>query len=361
MRENTGESAGNFMERYDVYFGSFASRGGTFTPFYEFSEKDGSLTYKGRLEGLFNPSYTNFDKEFRFFFSVSKDQETGKGFVHVWKFEDGAMVFLDKYHTGGNDPCYVMADRTNSFVAAANYTSGSFRIWKLNEDGKLTPYGQTKRHQGRSIDPKRQTHPYCHSTVWSPWHDIVYVCDLGTDRIVWYKKDEDKQAFIKEGQAKVKPGSGPRHLAFAPDRQVCYLLNEMGCTMTVYKVLNNGALIEMQYINTLPEDFDGFNTCADVHVSPDGKFVYASNRGHDSLAIFSLDQYGQASLVGHAPSMGKTPRGFALSPSGNWLICANQDSNNIIVFMRDEKTGLLEPKHEYQSDTGLVNVRFKLK
>jgi 6-phosphogluconolactonase len=350
------------MERYDVYFGSFASRGGTFVPCYEFSEKDGSLAYKGKLDGLFNPSYTNFDQEFEYFFSVSKEQETGKGFVHVWKSEGGEMRSLDKYHTGGNDPCYVMVDRTNTFVAAANYSSGSFRIWKLEEDGKLTPYGQTKRHRGQSVDPKRQTHPYCHSTVWSPWHDIVYVCDLGTDRVVWYKNDESKQAFVKEGQVKIKPaGSGPRHLTFAPNRQVAYLLNEMGCTMTVFKVLNNGALIEMQHLDTLPEGFDGVSTCSDIHVSPDGKFVYASNRGHDSLAIYRIDQYGQARIIGHAPSLGKTPRGFAISPSGKWLICANQDSNNIIVFRRDEETGLLEPIHEYESPAGLVNVRFKLK
>ncbi len=350
------------MERYDVYFGSFASRGGTYVPFYEFSEKDGSLEYKGKLDGLFNPSYTNFDQAFEYFFSVSKEKETGKGFVHVWKAEGGEMRFLDKYHTGGKDPCYVMVDRTNSFVAAANYSSGSFRIWKLEEDGKLTPYGQTKRHQGQSVDPKRQTQPYCHSTVWSPWHDIVYVCDLGTDRVVWYKNDEKKQAFVKEGQVKIKPaGSGPRHLTFAPNRQVAYLLNEMGSTMAVFKVLNNGALIEMQHLAALPDSFDGVSTCSDVHVSPDGKFVYASNRGHDSLAIYSIDQYGQASIAGYAPSLGKTPRGFAISPSGKWLICANQDSNNIIVYLRDEETGLLEPKHEYESSVGLVNVRFKLK
>ena len=349
------------MKKYDVHFGSFASRNGTFVPCYEFDEGDGTLEYKSRVEGLFNPSYTNFDRSFELFFSVSKDKDTGKGFVYSWKADGDKLIPLGRFHTGGNDPCYVMTDRTNTFVSASNYSSGSFKIWKFSKDGELTPYGMTKRHRGASVHPERQTHPYCHSTVWSPWHDIVYVCDLGTDRVVWYKNNEEQQCFDKAGQVKVVPGSGPRHLTFHPKMQVAYLLNEMGNSLTSFKVLNNGALIEMQHVPTLPQDFDGFSTCSDIHVSDDGRFVYASNRGHDSIAIYETDEHGQVSFVAHAPSLGKTPRGFDLSPSGKWLICANQDSNNIVVFSRDEKSGMLSPVHEYESNAGLVNVRFRLK
>ena len=350
------------MKKYDVYFGSIGSRGGTFVPSYEFNESDGSLTYKGKTDGLFNPSYTNFDHDYKLFFSVSKDRKTDKGFVYSWKVDGDQLIPAGRFHTGGDGPCYVMVDRTNTFVSAANYPSGSFKIWKFDSEGKLTPYGMAKRHRGSSIDPKRQTHPYCHSTVWSPWHDIVYVCDLGTDRVVWYKNNEKKQVFDKEGQVDILPGSGPRHLTFHPNMQVAYLLNEIGNAVTSFKVLNNGALIEMQHVSTVPDDFTEFSSGADIHVSPDGKFVYASNRGHDSLAIFKTDQHGQVTLIGFAPTLGKSPRGFDISPSGDWIICGNQDSMNVVVFRRDKKTGMLEPVHKYEdTGAGLVNVRFKLK
>lgn len=346
------------MAKYDVYFGTMGSRGGTGIYKCVFDEADGSLETVGYLDGLYNASYTNFDLENKVFFSVAKSKETNLGYIRTWTVApDGALTEAGKFSTGGQDPCYVMVDRTNTYAAAANYVTHNFRIWRFDQGGQMEQVGRQHVINGSGPDPRRQRNSYAHSTVWSPWDDVLYVCDLGSDHVFRYRKEGD--TFRMAGSVKVKPGSGPRHLTFHPEKRIAYLLNEMGSAVTVFKVAEGGALRQLQHISTLPpEGSEAENNCAEIHVSTDGRFVYASNRGHDSIAIYDVLEDGALSVKDYAPSHGSMPRGFDISPNGEWMLVGGQDSGNMAVFSRDKDTGLITFVRSYEGINATCNVRF---
>jgi 6-phosphogluconolactonase len=247
--------------------------------------------------------------------------------------------------SGGDDPSYVCLDHTARFALVANYNSGNIAAFALQPDGSIGARTAFVQHTGRSINPKRQTHAYAHSIIVDPTNHFALAADLGVDKLFVYRFDDRTGALTPNEPpfAAVTPGSGPRHVTFHPNGRWVYLINEMGCTVTAFNWdPARGALAEFQTVPTLPADFKGASTCAEVLVHPNGRFLYGSNRGHDSIAVFAIDATsGRLTPVEHVPTQGRTPRNFAFDPTGRWIICTNQDSNNAVVFRVDDATGRL--------------------
>jgi 6-phosphogluconolactonase len=228
----------------------------------------------------------------------------------------------------------------------ANYGSGSVAAYPLNADGSVGPASAFVQHAGSSTGP-RQRGPHAHAVVLSPDNRFVFVPDLGLDQILSYRLDAAKSTLAPNDPpfTKVTQGSGPRHFVFHPNGQFAYTLSEMGSLVTVFAYDRaGGTLKDLQTISTLPKDFSGTNNSAELEVHPNGKFLYASNRGHDSIAVFAIDPRAKTlTLVEHVPTQGKMPRNFAIDPTGAYLLAANQNTNNIVIFRIDQKTGRLTP------------------
>jgi 6-phosphogluconolactonase len=231
-------------------------------------------------------------------------------------------------------------------VFVANFSSGSVCVLPVRDDGSLGAACDFVQHLGAGIDPVRQNGPHAHSVTLDRANRFAFVPDLGLDKLLIYKFDAQRGMLEPNGVPwiKLKPGAGPRHLALHPGGRFGYLVNELNRTVAVLGCdRKTGAMQELQVITTLPEGFGGANTCADIHVAPSGRFVYASNRGHDSIAIFRVDQRtGRLTCIDHAATQGRTPRNFCLDPTGSFLLVANQDSDTIVTFRIDARSGMLE-------------------
>jgi 6-phosphogluconolactonase len=255
----------------------------------------------------------------------------------------GALKALNVVSSRGGAPCHLAIDRAGKHVVVANYVGGNVAVLPIREDGGLGDSTCLVQHEGKSVNPRRQEGPHAHGTHFDPAGAVLAVPDLGIDRVKLYRLDEAQGVLTANAPpaATVEPGSGPRHLAYTPDGKRAYVINEMASTVTVFDVdPGSGALTARQTISTLPEGFEGSSSTAEVVVHPSGRFVYGSNRGHDSLAIFAVDAAsGELTAKGHQSTRGKTPRNFAIDPSGNWLVAANQDSDTLAVFRIDPATG----------------------
>jgi len=313
---------------------------------YNFNSQTGEVNLKSKVSGEENPSYLAISKDGKHVYAVN---EVRNGGISSFLFNQtsGELTYLNRVGSGGDSPCYVSVDDKNKYVFAGNYGSGSLAAIPLKEDGSLGTDPQFIQHEGSSIDKGRQQGPHVHCTVLSPDNHYLLTPDLGTDKVSIYQFDASKisqplspaePAFVS-----VKAGSGPRHITFHPNSKYAYLIHEMGSMISVFDY-KKGQLIEKQTITMLSPDFKGKVGAADIHISPDGKFLYGSNRGNaNELVIYSINKKGLLSYVGRQPAQGKAPRNFAIDPSGNFLLVANQDSNEIIIFKRDKKTGLLTP------------------
>jgi 6-phosphogluconolactonase len=232
-------------------------------------------------------------------------------------------------------------------VFAANYTGGNVSVFALEPDGKIGRRTGYDQHSGRSVDPQRQTHPYAHSVIVDPTNQFALVADLGVDRLYVYRFDPATGSLTPNDPpyATVRAGAGPRHVKFHPNGRWVYLINEMGCTVTAFDWNTaTGALTEFQTIPTLPPDFKGVNTCAEVIVHPNGRFLYGTNRGHNSIAVYAIDPAnGHLTLVEHVSSRGNKPRNLTFDPTEQWMLCSNHDSDNAVVFRVDAATGRLTP------------------
>lgn len=313
---------------------------------YEFDSQTGKVTLKSATPGIESPSYLAVSHDGKYVYSVN---EVSKGAVSSFRFDaaSGKLSLINKVSSGGSSPCYVSVDDQSKYVFAGNYGSGSLAAFSLKQDGSLGNDPQYIKHEGSGIDKSRQEGPHVHCTVISPDKKYLLTSDLGTDKIDIYKIDPSLNSNPLTPAAmesvSVKPGSGPRHITFHPNGKFAYLVQEMGGMLTIFDY-NEGKLSEKQSITMLSPDFKGKVGAADIHVSADGKFLYASNRGDaNEIVIYSIDKKGMLSLKGRQSSMGKAPRNFVIDPSGNFLLVANQDTNDIFVFNRDQKTGLLSP------------------
>ncbi|MEM7034003.1 MAG: lactonase family protein [Chloroflexota bacterium] len=318
----------------------------------------GALQVTAVTDSLDNPSFLALHPNGQFLYAVNEvDDFEGQSSGAVSAFainpDDGGLTFINQRPTQGAHPCHLVVDQTGRFVMAANYSGGSIVMYPLGEDGSLGEASDFVQHEGSSVNPNRQEAAHAHSFTLSGDNRFGIVADLGMDKVVVYEMDYDARKFkLQEAaSAKIYDGGGPRHFAFAPDNTHAYVINELDATITVFDYdTATGTLTETQTLSTVPSDFTGPKSTADIHISPSGKFVYGSNRGHDTIAMFAVDTAtGQLTAIGHQSTLGKIPRNFALNPEGTFLLAANQDSDNIVSFRLDPDEGTLTPTgHQVQ-------------
>jgi len=335
-----------------VYVGTYTSGDSEGVYICRLDLSSGELSLLKTVKGLVNPSFLAVDSRHRYLYSVNEvmkfDGRTG-GAVSAFSInrKTGDLKFLNQQPTRGAAPCHLIVDRSDKFVLAANYGGGNVSVFPILSDGRLGAMTDFVQHQGSGLDPKRQEAPHAHSINMAPSNRYAFAADLGIDKIMIYKfnPEEGKLNPNDEPWVELKPGAGPRHFTFHPNGRYAYVINELNSTITAFSYNETrGSLKEVQTVSTLPEGFSGRNSCADIHVSPSGKFIYGSNRGHDSIVIFAIDiQTGKLTYVGHQPTQGSTPRNFAIDPTGTFLLAANQRSNNIVTFRINSQTGNLIP------------------
>ena len=295
-----------------------------------------------------NPSFLTISPNGDYLFSVGEIDDKRGGALSSYKIdkENCSISIVNSISTGSKGPCHLMTDLNGSVLLAANYAGGASTLAKINPDGSLDENVQVIQHVGSSVNPERQLEPHAHSINVSPSGNYALVPDLGTDKIILYKIDHSKSKLISNEPsfAKVSPGMGPRHLEFHPNGKVVYVINELGATITVFDYDDeNGILNEVETVSTLPSDFNQ-KSCADIHISKDGKYLYGSNRGHNSIAIYKVSEDGRKiENIDFQSTLGETPRNFALDPKGNFLLAANQDSSDIFTFKINKESGKLDP------------------
>jgi 6-phosphogluconolactonase len=333
-----------------VYIGTYT--GGKSKGIYvsSFDSATGRLSAPELAAATPSPSFLALHPNRRFLYAVGETSNLGGkrvGAVSAFRLDakTGKLTLVNKQSSGGEGPCHLAVDRAGACLLVANYGSGSIAALPIRADGGLAAPGAVIQHRGSSVNPARQAGPHAHFITPDPANRFALACDLGLDQVLVYQLDPAKAALVPNDPAfiAIKPGSGPRHLAFHPSGRFVFLINEMGATLTTFAYdAKRGALKELQTVSTLPEGFAGDKSGAELQVHPSGKFVYGSNRGHDSIAVFRFDpKGGQLTLVEHQSTQGKTPRHFTLDPTGQWLLAENQDSDSIVVFHVDAKTGRL--------------------
>jgi len=327
----------------NVYVGTYtnAASKGIYT--FRFNSSTGKASEPALAAESSNPAFLALHPNNRFLYAVN---ENPNGTVSAFSIDpvDGRAALLNSVSSRGSGPCHVALDHTGRWLFAANYNSGSVAVFPVGADGKL---GQASvvQYSGSSVNRERQGSPHAHEVVVSADNLFVLVADLGTDQVMIYRFDASNGTLTPAtpGSAKTAPGAGPRHLAFGHDGGSMYVLNELAASITAFRY-GSGRLDNLQTISTLPGDFAGINTGAEIAVHPSGKYLYASNRGHDSIAVFRIDSSrGTLTAAGHVSTQGKTPRSFAIDPTGAYLLAANQDSGTIVVFGIDGNSGGLTP------------------
>lgn len=335
---------GEKPEKQHFYVGTFTSEGAKGIYYCEFDIKTGEISLKETFQGVDNPSFLKISPDRKYLYVVNrapKEIEPTGGYVSAYEIgKDGIIKFLNKQLSHGADPCHVDVSKDGKFVAVANYGGGTTALYAIDKNGSLLPASSVIVNQGSSINKSRQTKPFAHSIKFSPFSNQVFSADLGTDQLNIFSLEGDQ--LVQNGQKYVKldPGAGPRHFDFYPDGDFIFVISELNSTITTLK--REGQNWEKyQVISTLPADFKEVSYCADIHVSADGKFLYGSNRGHNSIAVFEI--IGNEKLlksVGFVSVEGNWPRNFELSPDGNYLLVANQKSGNITVFKINKETGM---------------------
>jgi len=304
----------------------------------------GELTFVWEAKGILNPSYLEIHPQRRFLYTVNEvqsfaGQEGGGVSALSIDLGTGELNLLNAYSSQGKDPCYISIEQSGRFALVANYSGSNVAMLPIQRDGQLGPATDVVQHSGSSVHPERQTAPFVHSILPDPTNRFAVAADLGADKLLVYEMDLETGKLKQHFEVNVRPGAGPRHSIFHPNGQYLYLINELNSTLIVYRYDSNaGGLEEIQTISTLPPDFHGENLCADLHIHE--KYLYASNRKHDTIAWYFIDEgTGQLSYQGEVPSGGKEPRGFAIDPSGNFLLAAHERSDNLVTFQIDPPTG----------------------
>lgn len=317
---------------------------------YRWNAADGRLTEIGLAAETTNPSFLAIHSNRKYLYAIGEISGGGKkGAITAFAIDaaNGKLTQLNQQNTGGPGPCHVAVDQRGLCVVAANYGGGSVVSLPIKADGTLGEAVSFFQHEGSSVNKQRQSGPHAHACNLSPDNRFVFVCDLGLDKIMCYQLDSATAKLTPNDPpfTTAEPGAGPRHLAFHPTGKFAYVINELGNTMTAFEYdAPHGSLKAIQSLSTLPAGFTNKSSCAEVEVHPSGKFVYGSNRGHDSIVVYAVDQNnGKLTLVEHQSTQGRAPRFFGLDPSGQWLLAANQDTDNIVVFRVDTATGKLTP------------------
>jgi 6-phosphogluconolactonase len=317
---------------------------------FHFDTATGQLTSIGLAAPAQDPSFLTVSANEKYLYAVNElptfdGKSSGAVTSYSLDRKSGKLTQLNQVPTGGADPCYVSLDRTGKFLLVANYTGGSVATFPVAPDGRLGPASAFIQHTGFGPNKERQEGPHAHYIASSSDNRFVFAVDLGLDEVVIYRFNSATGALTPSDPpfAKLDSGAGPRHLAFHPNEKFAYVLSEVKSTVTTFAFSPKTATFTtLQTLPTLPKDFTAPNDTAEIVVHPSGKFLYASNRGRDSIAVFAIDPAkGTLTAAGDFSTQGKTPRNFALDPSGNFLLAANQESNNIVVFRINPSTGAI--------------------
>jgi len=333
-----------------LYVGTYTSTGKSDGIYlYGMDPRTGALARMNSFKSV-NPSFLTIDRSRRYLYAVNEVAEyQGKpgGGVSAFAIErDLSLRLLNEQSTGGADPCHLTIDRKRKTLLVANYTGGNITGLPVNSDGSLGPAIEVKQHEGSSIK-EQQKGPHAHCIILDAHERHALAADLGIDKVMIYRFDRSTGKLTPGAQpwAELQRGAGPRHLKLHPSGKYLYVINELDSTMTAFKYNGKaGTLTLIETVSTLPSDFSGVSYCADVHVSPSGKFLYGSNRGHNSIVVFEIDQRtGKLKQLEHVSTEGKWPRNFTIDPTGRFLLVANQHTDNVVTFAIDERTGRLKP------------------
>ena len=337
-----------------VYFGTYTQTTSKGIYVARLDVETGKLGDPTVAAEMTNPSFLALSPDRRYLYAAGEGESARhegqpSGTVTAYSIDPatGALALINTSVSAGRHPCHVSIAPDGAHVLVANYSTGNVAVLPVRADGGLEAPSSIDQHTGSSVHPSRQKGPNAHSINPSLDGRHAYAANLGTDKVYVYRIDSKSHALAPAEPASISlaPGSGPRHLAFSPDARHAYVINELANTLTTFAVdPTTGALKTLQTLPTLPEKFAAQNTTAEVAVHPSGRFVYGSNRGHNSIALFTADPHtGALTFVEHVPTQGRNPRHFALDPSGRWLIAANQDESSLVVFAIDSKTGRLTP------------------
>ena len=330
-----------------VYIGTYTGGDSAGVYLLHFDAESGRLENKGLACAVENPSFLALHPARSLLYAVGQMRDAG-GAVSAFAINpgDGRLTLLNTQSTIGRGPCHVAVDQKRRHIAVANYTEGSVAVFPILEDGRLGEASCHIQHEGSSVHPQRQQGPYAHSVTFDAAGRFVFAADLGADKVFIYRFDAERGILEPNDPAAVTlaPGAGPRHFAFHPTGRFAYSVNELDNTVTVFAYdATSGRLDTLHSIGTLPEDFSEENTTAEIRVHRSGRFLYASNRGHDSIAAFAIDgETGRLTALGQTSTGGRTPRNFNLDPTGRYLLAANQATNNVVVFRINQDSGLLE-------------------
>jgi len=345
-------AVGASAPEYLAYVGTYTGRGSEGIYAYRFDPVSGAARPLGLAAATDNPSFLVGDPTGRFLYAVNELDEFRNepaGAVSVFAIEraSGALKLLQQVPSLGGSPAHLSLDATARYLMVANYGGGNVAVFPIGEDGRLGPHSAFVQDVGSSVNPERQAGPHAHFIQVTRDNRFAVVADLGLDKLLVHRFDANTGSLTpaSPGFVAVDPGAGPRHVAFAPSGKFVYVVNELASTVTVFAFQpGEGALRGVQTVPTLPAGFSGNNTGAEIAVDAKGRFLYVSNRGDDSIAVFSIHpRNGNLKSLEWVPSGGKTPRHFAIDPTGEWLFAANQGSDNISLLRIDQKSGRLTP------------------
>ncbi len=332
---------------YYLFVGTYTDEGSEGIYLYQFDTENRSVTPIDTVASS-NPSYLALSPNHSFLYAVNEEADSADASVSAFSFdkENGEISFLNKQSSRGGAPCYISTDQTGKAVFVGNYLGGSLAAFPVQDNGSLAESTTAIFHEGSSVNERRQNSPHVHCTIMSPDNRILFVTDLGTDTVTGYAFGSDSLTLQTEPSVvfDTEPGAGPRHLTFHPNGEYAYLINELNGTVVAFSY-DGESLEELQTISTLPENYEGSISGADIRVSADGRFLYASNREDlNNIVIYSIDRNsGMLEKVGEQSSGGAHPRNFMIDPTGAYLLVANRHTDNIVIFERDQDSGLISP------------------
>ncbi|MHC0441493.1 lactonase family protein [Flavobacterium sp. 3-210] len=337
-----------FAQNTYVFLGSYnRDKSAEAIQIYKLDTINGKLSKVASAKNIINPSYLTVSPNGKYVYACTDTKTPNAGSISSFEFnpENKSLTFLNSQRSGGENPVYVTVHKSGKWIANANYTEGSVSVFPILENGKIDSIAQNFQYMGGSTHKERQTRSHVHSAIFSPQFDYLFLPDLGADKIRCYAFDENQKKPLTETKnpfTKTDLEAGPRHFTFHPNQKFGYCIEEMAGQISVYHY-ENGVLNKIQRIATHPDKIkEGFES-SDIHISPDGKFLYATNRGKENnIAIFTIDENGFLKNIGYQSTLGKHPRVFAIDESGKFLVASNVNTGNVVVFKRNQKTGLLK-------------------